>query len=1066
MALSWNANGQVPLKFRHQAVFRNSQGTLLQNHIVGVLLSIVRDSSNGLTVYSERHIVSTNENGLVTLEVGGGTPVVGSLSTIDWSLGSYYLKTEVDLSGSGGTNYGIASSTQMLSVPFALHAKTAEVQGLVGPAGPAGPAGANGQDGAPGAQGPAGPAGPAGNDGAVGPQGPQGIQGNDGAQGVPGPAGVGGLGTGTYVGEIVYWDGTDWVGVSEGILGQHLIFCSGKPVWGDCIPEVSTNSLTSVTSNRAMVGGNVTSDRGYSVTSRGIVYGTSPSLNLLNGEVLNAGSGTGAFTSSLTALSPNTTYFYRAFATNANGTAYGSEIDFTTCFSPVSLTPADTFMCVGDTIVLSASRAGGVWFSVDTTVARVNSSGMVLGVSGGNAQIGYTIAGVGGCVNYMAYVQINITAPPVIGLVNGVDSLCAGSSSAFSITHGVGTWTSSDTSVATVSTAGVVTGLGAGSVSICYTVDGIGGCAYAVACKSLVVSTVPVAGSISGNAQMCSGDQATFTVVPAGGSWRTSNSAVATVVASSGLVGAVSGGTAVIEYVLPGVGGCRNDTSRFTVNVTQAPTPNSVSCGAMVICVNSQTTCTSTITGGRWSSSDPAVASVDSMTGVVSSASNPGTVTISYRIRGTGVCADAVSSYQLTVSTPGTANAGAVSINGVSVNLSDTTIMCPGVSYNLSSTSPNGDWFSSNASLVSINYGLVSVSDSAFGLVRVSYVVADSGGCVFDTVSFMVSVPHDLSGLLLTSVSQAMCVGQSFAFTANLPGGVWKSKLRLVGQISNSGLFTAVAPGVTIITYTIATPNAPCPNSQRTVMVTVTAPPSAGTLSGNQNLCLGSTDTYTSTVTGGTWSSNNTAVATVNATTGLVTAVLAGTATITYTVTGTGGCADATATRTVTVNPRPAAPVITLSATSDTLFSSVSFGVQWILNGQIIPGATDYFLVINQNGSYRAVVVGANDCVSDSSNVISVTNVSLADQGFGPLSLYPNPSSGHVWIQFQSPDNQPIRWTLVNAMGQVVRFDQLINQGERFQGAELDFSDLAAGLYIIRLEQSSRVGQLKCMIGR
>jgi hypothetical protein len=148
------------------------------------------------------------------------------------------------------------------------------------------------------------------------------------------------------------------------------------------------------------------------------------------------------------------------------------------------------------------------------------------------------------------------------------------------------------------------------------------------------------------------------------------------------------------------------------------------------------------------------------------------------------------------------------------------------------------------------------------------------------------------------------------------------------------------------------------------------------------------------------------------------------------------------------------------------LFSSVSSGVQWIRNGQLISGATGAILYITQNGVYRAIVVNANDCASDSSNAISVTNVALPVIGFDGLNVYPNPSFGRVWVQFQTSDIQPVHWALLNSLGQVVRYDFLPNQSGPLQRSELDFSDLATGLYTIRLEQSNRVGQVKFMIRR
>jgi hypothetical protein len=81
--------------------------------------------------------------------------------------------------------------------------------------------------------------------------------------------------------------------------------------------------------------------------------------------------------------------------------------------------------------------------------------------------------------------------------------------------------------------------------------------------------------------------------------------------------------------------------------------------------------------------------------------------------------------------------------------------------------------------------------------------------------------------------------------------------------------------------------------------------PQTGTLSGAQAICVGGTTTFISTVSGGTWSTNSAAIATINSSTGVITGVSAGTATITYTVTGTSGCANGITTRTVTVNTAP-----------------------------------------------------------------------------------------------------------------------------------------------------------------
>jgi uncharacterized protein (TIGR02145 family) len=111
---------QIPDKFSYQAVIRNSEGDLLRNGDVGIRIQILKDSGSGSSVYAETHSVSTNENGLITLEIGGGTAVTGSFSDIDWSSGTYFLKTEID--PTAGVNYSITGVAPLLSVPYALYA--------------------------------------------------------------------------------------------------------------------------------------------------------------------------------------------------------------------------------------------------------------------------------------------------------------------------------------------------------------------------------------------------------------------------------------------------------------------------------------------------------------------------------------------------------------------------------------------------------------------------------------------------------------------------------------------------------------------------------------------------------------------------------------------------------------------------------------------------------------------------------------------------------------------------------------------------------------------------------
>lgn len=115
---------QAPEKMSFQAIVRDSGDNLVSSQPVGMQISILQTSATGTVVYLETQTPTTNINGLVTLEIGTGTVISGDFTTIDWSEDSYFIKTETD--PTGGTNYTITGTSQLLSVPYALHAKTAE----------------------------------------------------------------------------------------------------------------------------------------------------------------------------------------------------------------------------------------------------------------------------------------------------------------------------------------------------------------------------------------------------------------------------------------------------------------------------------------------------------------------------------------------------------------------------------------------------------------------------------------------------------------------------------------------------------------------------------------------------------------------------------------------------------------------------------------------------------------------------------------------------------------------------------------------------------------------------
>jgi hypothetical protein len=177
-----------------------------------------------------------------------------------------------------------------------------------------------------------------------------------------------GLKNGTVAGEMNYWNGTEWVTVAPGISlpgnqVQTLGFCNGVPTWGPCpavLPTVTTAALFNITNFSANSGGAVTSNGGAVLSAWGVCWSTSANPTLANSFLQNTVSA-GSFSSALSGLTQNTTYYVRAYATNSAGTAYGDEQSFTTTNTTTNVVlPTITTFAVSAITTTSASSGGAV----------------------------------------------------------------------------------------------------------------------------------------------------------------------------------------------------------------------------------------------------------------------------------------------------------------------------------------------------------------------------------------------------------------------------------------------------------------------------------------------------------------------------------------------------------------------------------------------------------------------------------------------------------------------------------------------------------------------------------
>lgn len=182
------------------------------------------------------------------------------------------------------------------------------------------------------------------------------------------------------------------------------------------LPMVFTSAITDSTPNTATCGGNVTYDGHETVTARGVCWSTSTHPTISDSHTTD-GTGTGVFTSNITGLFPNTTYYVRAYATNSLGTAYGNEVSFTTPCGSVNVTiTGNTNLCEGDATTLTATGANTYLWNNGST-----SNSLYIDAEGTYSVIGTDAYGCWGAAS--ATVTIHHLAPPAI-MVNGIISPC------------------------------------------------------------------------------------------------------------------------------------------------------------------------------------------------------------------------------------------------------------------------------------------------------------------------------------------------------------------------------------------------------------------------------------------------------------------------------------------------------------------------------------------------------------------------------------------------------------------------------------------------------------------
>ena len=722
---------------------------------------------------------------------------------------------------------------------------------------------------------------------------------------------------------------------------------------------------------------------------------------------------------------------------------------FTTKTVAVNTTPpaptGTSAFCLGTTSVLSDATGGGTWSSSNTAIASVSSTGVVAGLGAGTANISYTLTG--GC-NALLPVTI-FTAPPAI---TGTAHACPGTTTTLSNAMAGGAWTSGDAAIASISTTGTVGGVSDGTTTITYTVAGC----YAI--KTVTVDPLP--GSIAGTTAVCVGATTPLYNPTPGGTWSTAGlGGMATVIPATGVVSGLVAGPAMVSYTLSS--GCA-----VTAAITVLAPPPSIT-GTTVFCAGRTSILTDPATGGTWSSSNTAIASVvasgtgaGTVSGIVG-----GTATISYSLSGctatrnitvnripgpitgiTDMCAwgstmnvynaDTPSGYwgstSVTISTiglvtshsPGLASimyslptgcstTATVNVNPLPLPVSGATDVCIRGLISLFDPSPGGTWRTADTAIATTSSTGV-VTGVAAGRVRISYTLPT--GC---TATSSIAVADTPDAGTITGPAD-VCPGNTITLTESVTGGIWGHTNFHTNVVS--GIITGNVPGADTILYAVSNI---CGTTRATKIITVLTPPDAGTLSGNTNVCASTADTLTTTRPGGTWSSSNTNINIVN---GIATGITPGSATVTYLVTNT--CGISTAIKDITILAQPYAGTLSgpdsLCPGQTTNLTATAPNGTWSSTNTLIAGITSMgALTAVSEGAANIIYSVTNTCgTATASKGIYVRSSAECNTGIATttkdqevLHIWPNPSNGNFVVEVQSPTNTDMQVSITSITG-------------------------------------------------
>jgi hypothetical protein len=440
--------------------------------------------------------------------------------------------------------------------------------------------------------------------------------------------------------------------------------------------------------------------------------------------------------------------------------------------NPAGSVTGSTNICVGSTSTLSAFTSGGTWSSTNTSIATIGSTGVLWGVAPGVAVVSYVYPG--GVTTKSVVVDASS-----VDSITGIMSICAGSYATISSLPVGGAWSSSDASVATINSIGIISSWGpVGTSTISYSVTNA--CGTMSVSKVLTVNPQPGYSPISGPSSVCAGSTITLGNALTGGTWSTAHPTIVTI-DSAGIVTGLSAGVANILYTVTW-GACSYTNYKSVTVQTVAPAPTIT--GPSMVCTGRTATFTRSISGGTWGTSNTALATVNS-SGVVTGVA-PGTVNIFYTV--TNSCGTGIATAVVTVSAAPPA-------------ISGPTIVASGTTVTLSNAASGGVWSSTSPEVATIGSS-GEITGLSGGLSMISYVF--SSGC-YASVMMTVNAPSPL----ISTVAGSGVIGHSgdggpatsaamyypYQVAIDAAGNMYFAELdyHYVRKVSSAGIISTVA---------------------------------------------------------------------------------------------------------------------------------------------------------------------------------------------------------------------------------------------------------------------------------